>query len=154
MFTLGKLATLTGQIKPMALAQNPDVIAGGYTQIPDRFYHASASRNALGLVGGNDVSIASGNLVDVESELRNITRDLSRAPTKNYVPACQDKDQNDLTAPHKCQAKSFSYLERSSSNAIRVDLTPLHLRTSQFASYPGVPAPEPMRLEVYNSFRF
>jgi hypothetical protein len=68
--------------------------------------------------------------------------------------AHQDKDQDDLTAPHTCQAKSFSYLERSSGNAIRVDLSPMHLKTSQFASYPGVPAPEPMRLEVYNAFRF
>ena len=56
MFTLGKIASLTGP-KPMALAQNPDVIAGGYTQIPDRFYHASASRNALGLVGGIGVKV-------------------------------------------------------------------------------------------------
>jgi hypothetical protein len=154
MFTLGKLASLAGQIKPMALAQNPDVIAGGYTQIPDRFYHANASRNALGLVGGNDVSVASGNLVDVESELRNITRDLSRAPTKNYVPSCQDTDQDNLTIKHTCAPSSFSYLERSSGNAIRVDMSPMHLKTSQFASYPGVPAPEPLKLEVYNAFRF
>ena len=79
MFSLGSNQT---SVKPMAIYQDPDVIAGGYTVIPTKFYHPNASRNALGLVGGNEVSLPSGNLVDVESELRGITRDLSKAPAK------------------------------------------------------------------------
>ena len=59
-------------------------VAGGYTQIPQKFYHPNASRHALGLVGGNDVSVASGNLVDIESDLRGTTRDLSNVPSRKF----------------------------------------------------------------------
>jgi hypothetical protein len=135
------------------------VISGGYTVLPQKFYHPSAARNTLGLVGGNDVSVASGNLVDVESELRNITRDLSKDPTKNYRPSCQlgEKSPEETFTSLKqgdCAPKSFGYLERSTGRAVWVDMTPLHLRTQQYVTFPGVPAPEPLKMEIYNQWRF
>ena len=58
--------------------------APGYTMIPQKFYHPNAGRKALGLVGGNEVSVPAGNLVDVESDLFGHTRDLSKVPSRNY----------------------------------------------------------------------
>jgi len=154
MFTLGKFPT----------QQKADNVAGGYLQIPQKFYHPNAGRNALGLVGGNDVSVASGNLVDVESELRNITRDLSKAPAKQYRPSCL---LGETAAPFYavgtstsgtlasltggCQSNSFSFTERATQKAVTVSTAPRHLPTMQMFTYAGVPAPAPLELDVYGS---
>lgn len=146
-------------VKPMAIYQDPDVIAGGYTVIPTKFYHPNASRNALGLVGGNEVSLPSGNLVDVESELRGITRDLSKAPAKKYQPSCLLGEENPESSHGLASIngscapwpKSFTFRERGSGNAISVSMTPNHLPTSQHVTFPGVPAPKPLEMDVYGS---
>lgn len=144
-------------VTPMSLQQNPDIIAGGYTQIPSKFYHPNASRNALGLVGGNDVTLPSGNMVDVESELRGITRDLSKAPTKNYKPSCllgEKSNEKDLASIEGSCApwpKTMSFLERSSNKAVSISMEPRHLPTSQYVTFPGVPAPKPLEMDVYGA---
>lgn len=149
----------------MELHQNPDIIAGGYTQIPQRFYHPNAGRNALGLVGGNDVTLVSGNMVDVESELRGITRDLSKAPAKNYMPSClpgeteltQGMGSTNLASiKSACPAwpKSMSFVERATGKAVFIDMQPRHLPTVQMFTYPGVPMPEKLHVDQFNAFRF
>ena len=124
-----------------------DIIMGGYTMIPQKFYHPQASRHALGLVGGNEVSVASGNLVDLESDLRNITRDLSHAPSKKYVPSCP------LGGEKACPAwpKSLVFNERPTGKMVTINMAPRHLPTHQTMSYPGVPAPAPMKQDVYGA---
>jgi hypothetical protein len=142
MFALGQPAT------SMAAPTKPtDTIMGGYTMIPQKFYHPNASRNALGLIGGNEVSVASGNLVDVESDLKNITRDLSKAPSRQYQPSCP------LGGVKECPAwpKQLVFTDRSNGKLVAVNTQPRHLPTSQMMSYPGVPAPEPFVQEVYGS---
>lgn len=164
MFSLGDIAT------PAAPSRPTDTIAGGYTLIPQKFYHPGASRNALGLVGGNDVSIISGNIVDLESDLRGITRDISKAPSRQYQPACPlgGPGQRDGTGvapisgvpvdgPSKiagsCPAwpQQLAFTERSTGRAAIINTAPRHLPTTQYVSYPGVPAPEPFRQELYGS---
>ena len=39
---------------PLKGTRVADTIAGGYTQIPQKYYHPNAGRNALGLIGGNE----------------------------------------------------------------------------------------------------
>jgi len=114
------------------------IVAGGYTLLPEKFYHPNASRNALGLVGGNEVSVASGNLVDLESEMFNITRDASRAPARQYQPGSPGQVPN-----------RFVFVERSNGKVVTIDNSLRHLPTTQFVSYPGVPAPLPFVQEVY-----
>ena len=121
------------------MSRPTDIIAGGYTLIPEKFYNPHATRNALGLVGGNEVSVASGNLVDLESELLGITRDASHAPSRQYQPG----------PPGSQIPKSFVFVERSSGKVQTIDNRPRHLPTSQFVSYPGVPAPAPFVQEAY-----
>jgi hypothetical protein len=160
MFTLGSLPfgsvtqTIAGSAKPQ------DVIAGGYTMIPQKFYHPNPSRNALGLVGGNEVSMATGNLVDVESDLRNITRDLTDCPSKKYQPSCPlgaagsaPAAANSLASftggPCAPWPSQIVFQERGTSNVRAVNTQPRHLATTQYVSYPGVPAPESFKQEVY-----
>ena len=112
-----------------------DTVAGGYTQIPQKYYHPNGARHALGLVGGNDVSVASGNLVDIESDLRGTTRDLSNDPKRQF---------------QKTEAlRPIVYVERSTGKARKVDTAPRHLETKQMFSYPGVPAPTPLVQDVH-----
>jgi hypothetical protein len=141
----------------------PDgVIAGGYTQLPSKFYHPNASRNALGLVGGNEVSVASGNLVDVESDLRGTTRDLTNCPTRKFQPSCPLGQAGAAPAPAGAPApwtggpcapwpEQLVFQERGSGKVRTVATAPRHLPTTQFASYPGVPAPAPFVQEVYGA---
>ena len=142
--------------------RNSDVISGGYSQIPHQYYHPNPTRNALGLFSGNEVSIVSGNLVDLESDLRNITRDLSNAPSKKYQPSCpggalgsssESKGPTDilkkLTEPSSCDPQRIVFVERGTGTVQVVDTRLQHLPTTQYVSYPGVPMPDPVVQEVF-----
>lgn len=151
---------------PSALAR--EMIAGGYTMIPQKYYNPNAARNALGLVAGNDVSITSGNLVDLESDLYGITRTASKAPSKQYQPSCPLGGGAAGRAATLAPANSMGpysglgsscpswprqlvFAERATGNVVKVDTTPRHLPTIQYVSYPGVPAPEPLKIDVYGA---
>ena len=163
MFALGEKDVVA--TTPSALAAA--MIAGGYTMIPQKYYNSNAARNALGLVAGNDVSIASGNLVDLESDLYGITRTASKAPSKQYQPSCPLGGPSgraatvapvNSVAPYSGLGSSCAswprpivFLERATGNTVTVDTKPRHLPTIQYVSYPGVPAPEPLKMEVYGA---
>lgn len=55
---------------------------------PNKFYNCNDCRIEFGVVGGNNVSRTKGNLVDLESELRNQTRLYSHCPGRKYIPNC------------------------------------------------------------------
>ena len=57
-----------------------------YTLYPGKFENSSKCRIELGSVGGNGVSLFSGNLVDLESDLRNQSRPASLCPKYHYQP--------------------------------------------------------------------
>ena len=60
-----------------------------YTLYPMKYESCNPCRNELGLVGGNNVSIIRGNLVDLENDLRGQTRPLtqpSQCPDKLFKP--------------------------------------------------------------------
>lgn len=59
-----------------------------YTIDANKFYNCNQNRVDFGLVGGNNVSQSSENLVDLESDLRNQTRMYSRCPTRKFRPTC------------------------------------------------------------------
>ena len=128
MFALG----LADQDRPTRVL---DTVAGGYTQIPQKYYHPKASRLALGIVGGNDVSVASGNLVDIESDLFGTTRDLTNAPSRKYQRT----------------SGPIVFVDRATGRVRTVDTAARHLPTKQMVSYPGVPAPSPFVQEVFGA---
>ena len=151
--------------QPLAANRVTDTIAGGYSQIPQKYYHPNPSRNALGLVGGNDVSIASGSLVDVESDLRGTTRDLTNAPSKKYQPYCPLGSNQPMhgtssslnpaallaSVQQECPPwpKQLVFTERSTGKVRVVATGGRHLPTKQYVSYPGVPTPDQLKQDVY-----
>ncbi len=65
-----------------------------YNLDPNKFYNCNQCRIQFGIVAGNDVSLTTSNLVDLESDLRNQTRMYSLCPEKQYLPGCAQCDSN------------------------------------------------------------
>lgn len=59
-----------------------------YAMYPGKYASSAQCRIELGVVGGNNVSVFKGNLVDLESDLRGQTRMASLCPSNKYAPGC------------------------------------------------------------------
>ena len=57
-----------------------------YTYLASEYISPTPKRHILGLVGGNEVSVAEGTVVDVESDLRGINLPNTKAPWRKYQP--------------------------------------------------------------------
>ena len=106
---------------------NENVSVLGYLLDPVQYNHCSPCRSELGLVGGNNVSHAKGNLVDLENDLFGINRGYSRCPITRHLP------REDTFVQGKDLYKDTKFP--------LVDTTPMHLRSCQFFNLPSVPAP-------------
>ena len=113
------------------LSENVSYIS--YLLDPIKFNHCNTCQHQLGLVGGTNVSQINGNLVDLESNLFGIDRDLSRCAITKYIPRSDNKLRGvDYIKP----------VERP-----ELDVTKKHLRPCQFWPYePATPHPPPMNL--------
>jgi hypothetical protein len=67
-----------------------------YSMYPGKYENCAKCRIELGQVGGNGVSIYSGNLVDLESDLRGQSRPNTLCPSLKYQPQCQSKNDNGM----------------------------------------------------------
>jgi hypothetical protein len=114
-----------------------------YTQIPEKFTHPKQTRNALGLVGGNEVSNISGSVVDLESDLFGITRNLTKCAPREYVPACPLGGKECPTYP-----SDRTFIDRATGTKHTIRTAPKDLPTSQFTSYPGVGSPIPLQQSI------
>lgn len=65
-----------------------------YTLDPNKFYNCNDCRVEFGLIGGNNVSRTQGNMVDLESDLRNQTRQYSTCPERKFLPFCEGCEEN------------------------------------------------------------
>ena len=65
-----------------------------YMMYPGKYYNNKPCRIPFGLVGGNNVSLYSGNLVNLESELRGQTRRLTKCNCSKYKPNCLNCECN------------------------------------------------------------
>jgi hypothetical protein len=120
-----------------------------YTQIPQKFENPNKCRNALGLVGGSEVSNIGGNMVDLESDLFGITRVQSKCIARQYQPACA------LGGPECADTPpSFSFRDKSTGVVSTVDTTPRNLPTCQFVTYPGVGTPAKLKTNTCYPMRF
>ncbi len=120
------------------LSQTTSILS--YQLDPNRYYNCNACRNTLGLVGGNNVSIAkNGNLVDIESDLMGI-RPLSKCPEMKYMNPCPTGDMN------SCQQKQIFIRGTPTTKARVIDTTPHHLPACQMIRYKPIPMPPSMRM--------
>jgi hypothetical protein len=102
-----------------------------YVDLPSQLVHPEPKRHILGLVGGNDVSLIQGNLVDLESDLKGIHFLNTFCPTRQYQPV-----------------KSDELIRDNVKQSIRINVKKAHLPTYQMISYPAVMAPLPIVNEV------
>lgn len=108
------------------LNENTNILK--YIINPQRYEHPDKCRPELGIVGGANISQVKGNVVDMESELFGITRNLSKCAVSQVKPLEQSPIiLNDKTKP--------------------IDTTKKHLRSCQLFRYPEVPLPAP---QLYN----
>uniref|UniRef100_A0A6C0DRU5 Uncharacterized protein n=1 Tax=viral metagenome TaxID=1070528 RepID=A0A6C0DRU5_9ZZZZ len=123
--------------------------AYSYVLIPEKWENPNKCRNALGMVGGSEVSHVKGNIVDLESDLRGITRLNSKCNAKQYVPSCPLGGGNCPDYP-----SNITFKDKSTAEVRTVATQPAHLRTCQTWSYPGTPVPRPYGQETCEINRF
>ena len=75
-----------------------------YQMYPGKYENSSRCRMELGVMGGNGVSLYGGNLVDLESDLRGITRKASKCNENSHKPSDGDKQ---LVHQPSCQMHTF-----------------------------------------------
>jgi hypothetical protein len=105
------------------------VVRQNYSQNENRLIGPQAKRHTLGLIAGNDVSQLVGNPQDIESDLRNLTRPLTRSPDRQYKPLLDGQ-------------KSIVINNRKTN--LVIDVRPVHLPEYQMWGYAPVYAPLPL----------
>jgi hypothetical protein len=104
-----------------------------YDYLTSQFTHPTPRRHMLGMVGGNDVTIIKGTMVDLESDLRRINIPNTFAPWRQYQPP-QRGDKEIVRNNVKTQQK--------------INIQKDHLPVYQMIAYPAVVAPLEMVNEV------
>lgn len=107
---------------------NESVAPINYLLDPVKYEHCSKCRIELGLVGGAGVSHISGNLVDLENDLRGQNRPNTHCPAYKFTPSSKTYVQGKEYIKPVCHPK--------------VDTTPVHMRSCQMHDWPGVPMPQ------------
>jgi hypothetical protein len=109
-------------------AENPQ----RYDQLPEFVRHVKERRHVLGIVGGNEVSRAAGDIADLESDLLGITRPISNAAIRHHLPP---KGQTEI-------------IRKNPKMTLVIDASLVDLPAYQQWAYPAVMAPEPLRKET------
>lgn len=101
-----------------------------YDYLTSQLVNPVPQRHILGLIGGNEVSLIKGNMVDLESDLRGINIPNTFCPWKQYHP---QKDE---------------IVRDNRKISLKINVEKAHLPAYQMWAYPGVVAPEPMVNQV------
>jgi hypothetical protein len=109
------------------------IVRGNYPVNEGILVGPPAKRHTLGLVGGNEVSRLAGNPQDIESDLRGLTRPLTKANDREYKPLLRGQER-------------IEYDNRKTRLAI--DLRPVHLKEYQMWGYAPVYAPQPLQKQT------
>jgi|UniRef100_A0A6C0BF88 hypothetical protein len=103
-----------------------------YDDLTSQYVNPRPQRHILGIVGGNEVSLIKGNMVDLESDLRGINIPNTFAPWRQYQPPQQKKD----------------IVRDNTKISLTIDIQKAHLPAYQMMGYPAVVAPYPIVNEV------
>lgn len=99
-----------------------------YSMYPGKFENCAKCRIELGQTGGNGVSLYSGNLVDLESDLRGQTRPASLCPAKHYQPMCRKPNSTGDGLP--CDpATQYPLVNQPSCQMVRYPPVPMPPKT-------------------------
>lgn len=119
-------------------AYEKEIMESNYDQLsyildPNKYYRCEPCRMELGIVGGNDVSIVKGNMVDLENDLRGQTRFNTKCPDKKN--SWMTKKDGVIKIP-----KQFC------KKPVNIDTKKLHLPPCQIIRYDPVPLPPPYEM--------
>jgi hypothetical protein len=97
-------------------------------------------RFELGLVGGNNVSVTQGNIVDVESDLLGVTRKASLCPSRKFKNVCATSDVKD------CQPENIVIDGPGCNTPREVDTSMVHLPKCSMFRYKPISLPRALDL--------
>jgi len=103
-----------------------------YDDLTSQYVNPRPQRHILGIVGGNEVSLIKGNMVDLESDLRGINIPNTFAPWRQYQPPQQKKE----------------IVRDNTKISLTIDIQKAHLPAYQMMGYPAVVAPYPIVNQV------
>lgn len=112
-----------------------------YVLDPNKHYNCNECRIEFGLVAGNNVSRYEGNMVDLESDLRNQNRLYSRCPSKKYLPKCKKGCKSTTGLPcgdRSCKKDNMYHLPSCQI----IQYKPRIDNTGYEINYPKCPAPK------------
>lgn len=112
---------------PFESSENPQT----YVETAFAYVHKTPGRHMLGLVGGNEVSLPKGNMVDVESDLRRLNIPLTKCPERQYQ------------AP---PPKQTTISRKSVKGSVNIDVRQRHLPSIQMWPYAATFSPIPMKV--------
>lgn len=91
----------------------------------NKFENKNQCRVEFGLLGGTNVSHTKSNIVDIENELKGLTRTTSKCPTNNYKPS-----ENSTIVP-------INNLKTDSKPELNLEKQ--HLKACNFFNYQQIP---------------
>jgi hypothetical protein len=112
---------------PFEKTENPQ----SYSHDRFLYVHRAPARHTLGLVGGNEVTLPKGNMVDVESDLLGLNIPLTKCSAREYQPP---------------PPKQTYIQRRSTKGEVTIDVRPRHLPAIQMWPYSATFAPIPMNI--------
>ena len=109
-----------------------------------RYENCNKCRMELGIIGGSAVSHIKGNLVDLETDLKGITRKASLCPSQQFSSSCATKNIAN------CRPNNIPINGTIPSTNRVIDTTPIHLQSCNMIRYKPVPMPPKMNLSSCN----
>jgi hypothetical protein len=115
---------------PWEASENPQ----SYSLMKEYALHPKPSQHKLGIVGGNEVGFDDREKqVQIESDLRGITRANTFCPEREHLPVKQNATE---------------ILRDTPKGKVKVPITTKPLNASQMWAYPATLAPEPFTIET------
>ena len=112
---------------PFEKSENPQT----YVEDPFAYVHKTPARHILGIIGGNQVSLPKGRMVDVESDLRRLNIPLTYSPAREYQPP---------------PTEQTTIYRKSTKGSVTIDVRQRHLPAIQMWPYAPTFAPVPMKV--------
>ena len=112
---------------PFESKENPQ----GYNDFSFAYVHKAPARHQLGLVGGNEVSLPKGHIIDLESDLKGLNIPLTYCPSRQYAPPPEEQT---------------TISRKSTKGSVSIDVRQRHLPAIQMWSYAPTFSPIPMKV--------
>ena len=123
---------------------NESVQPLNYMLDPMRYENCNKCRMELGILGGTSASHIKGNLVDLETDLKGITRKASLCPSQKFFSNCAVNNIGNCR-PNNIQINGSI----PQTNRV-IDTTPIHLPSCNMIRYKPIPMPPKMDISSCN----